>query len=404
MAIMRGTRRPFFFGMQVKLVMSFLFFGLVISAIAAIFFYLTLEDVGQSDRFWVVVANHTTGLLLLVLLILGTAFLLGRRLANRLNQITDTVRALQVDPKHRPEHLNALTKYFPRVVRDEFDALLDAVKDFTTRLFEREENLKQLVCERSVMIEKNNQMLRHFLHYTSHRLRTPLNRMRWSADILKSEEKGTLNAAQREVLTELEMALLSVIELSDDLLESLALEDKKVTPGAVERVDLVEIIDSAAGDVSVLARQHQVKLTWKRPKQTVFGFLKSSRVHSALMNLLQNAILYNNEGGVVTIRLEKVKALTMPQGARGWNVPMEHGPFAVVTITDNGIGVPPEERSQLFERFFRGRDARSRWVDGEGIGLSVVRSVAAQHGGALWFAPNPKEKGSVFTLTLPVEE
>jgi two-component system phosphate regulon sensor histidine kinase PhoR len=108
----------------------------------------------------------------------------------------------------------------------------------------------------------------------------------------------------------------------------------------------------------------------------------SQKIHQVLINLLHNAISYTPEEGSIT-----VGATPVPDGAE-------------VSVTDTGIGIPPEDLSRIFERFYRVDKGRSRELGGTGLGLSIVKHIVEAHGGHVRVESKPG-KGSRFTFYLP---
>jgi signal transduction histidine kinase len=108
------------------------------------------------------------------------------------------------------------------------------------------------------------------------------------------------------------------------------------------------------------------------------------RLGQVLRNLLANAARYAPDGTEVTIRVEA------------------RGPLAIVAVEDRGPGVRPEDRARVFEKFYRGRDAREREDGGLGLGLAIASDIVAAHGGRLWVedAAGPGS-GARFVFTLP---
>jgi two-component system phosphate regulon sensor histidine kinase PhoR len=108
----------------------------------------------------------------------------------------------------------------------------------------------------------------------------------------------------------------------------------------------------------------------------------NQRIHQVLINLLHNAISYTPEGGSITVETTPV-----PGGVE-------------VSVTDDGIGIPLEDLSRIFERFYRVDKGRSRELGGTGLGLSIVKHIVEAHGGHVRVESKPG-KGSRFTFFLP---
>jgi signal transduction histidine kinase len=106
------------------------------------------------------------------------------------------------------------------------------------------------------------------------------------------------------------------------------------------------------------------------------------RLRQLLLNLTENALKYTPDGGVIRLSLENKE---------GW---------VRVAVSDTGIGIPPEQQAQIFERFYRTDKARSREMGGSGLGLSIVQWIAQAHQGRVTVESMP-QVGSTFTLWLP---
>ena len=111
----------------------------------------------------------------------------------------------------------------------------------------------------------------------------------------------------------------------------------------------------------------------------------AGELHQILYNLAENAIKYNRRGGFVRIQAEQGEETT------------------VITVEDNGIGIPDEDLSRVFERFYRVDKARSRAAGGTGLGLSIVRDTVSRLGGAI-LAESVPAGGTRFIVTLPCLE
>ena len=110
-----------------------------------------------------------------------------------------------------------------------------------------------------------------------------------------------------------------------------------------------------------------------------------SKLEQIVYNLTENALKYTPDGGQITVTLQ----------ARGHN--------AILSVQDNGVGIPEEDQAHIFERFYRVDKARSRDTGGTGLGLSIVRQLVTMHGGTITVQSKPGQ-GSTFTVQLPLDE
>jgi signal transduction histidine kinase len=116
----------------------------------------------------------------------------------------------------------------------------------------------------------------------------------------------------------------------------------------------------------------------------VVGSYDPVRVMQLLDNLLENAVKYSPEGGEVRVRV--------------WR----DGDNALMSVTDQGIGIPPADLPHLFDRFHRGANVDDRRFAGMGLGLYICRGIAEQHGGRLWATSAGPGQGSTFHVELPL--
>jgi two-component system phosphate regulon sensor histidine kinase PhoR len=117
------------------------------------------------------------------------------------------------------------------------------------------------------------------------------------------------------------------------------------------------------------------------------------RIRQVLTNLLSNAIKYSPAEGAITLRLRQI-AGNSPEAAE-WALAW---PAAVVSVTDEGGGIPPEQQSRLFQRYYRARSSRA---EGLGLGLYLSRQFVQMHGGTIW-VESVEGAGSTFAFALPL--
>jgi signal transduction histidine kinase len=122
------------------------------------------------------------------------------------------------------------------------------------------------------------------------------------------------------------------------------------------------------------------------PAQPMMADVDPKRIEQVLRNLLSNAIKYSPDGGEITVR-----------GRR------DAGQFALIWVSDQGIGIPQEDLERVFERFYRVENEVTERVRGAGLGLAVCHSLVEAHGGRIWAESTPGS-GSTFYFTLPVDE
>jgi signal transduction histidine kinase len=217
-----------------------------------------------------------------------------------------------------------------------------------------------LVRKSTAPVERSMNQMRRFMADAAHELRTPVTLLRTRAEVALGEERDarrdaeTLHAVVREV--ERVGAIVS------DLL-TLARADAGELPAARKTVYLDDLASDAIDSIRSLAAQHHVSVE-------IGSFEEASitgdpvLVRRLLLILLDNAVKFTPVGG--SVRLD----VSAADGRR------------VVTITDTGVGIPPQDLPRVFERFFRSDTARQE-TDGAGLGLAIARWIADQHGATI---------------------
>src|SRR5262249_30213247 len=129
------------------------------------------------------------------------------------------------------------------------------------------------------------------------------------------------------------------------------------------------------------------------------------RLKQLVANLVENAIRYTPAGGRGNVVVSGAPGLQQRSGAVRSRNARDSGtstPMALLTISDSGIGISPPDLPHVFERFYRADKARSRALGGSGLGLSIAQYVAQAHGGSISVASGGPNRGSTFTVRLPL--
>jgi signal transduction histidine kinase len=150
-----------------------------------------------------------------------------------------------------------------------------------------------------------------------------------------------------------------------------------------QKFDVIEVIEQVLRKMHPLAQGKSIKLYFaKQPMLEIYADME--RVKQLLLILVDNAIKYTPENGVVTIKV----------GHR------QEGKKVKIMITDSGIGIPKEDQKHIFDRFYRVDKARSRESGGAGLGLAIAKGIVDLHGGELSIESNVGN-GSTFSVVLP---
>ena len=228
--------------------------------------------------------------------------------------------------------------------------------------------------------EQAEQMRREFTANVSHELKTPLTSISGMAEIMKD---GLVKQEDvRGFAADIYQESQRLIRLVEDILHLSRLDEGG---GGLERqeIDLLDLARTVEDRLQSTAKQHQVELELTGDHAAVQGL--PSVVEEMVYNLCDNAIKYNRPGGKASVRVE--------DGADA----------VTVTVSDTGIGIPPEDRERVFERFYRVDKSHSKAIGGTGLGLSIVKHGAALHNAQLELDSAPG-KGTTVRLRFPKEQ
>jgi PAS domain S-box-containing protein len=262
----------------------------------------------------------------------------------------------------------------------------------TTRTFSSTDlSLAEELARRSAIVLDNLRLFReteqanlakdHFLATLSHELRTPLNAMLgWSKVLLTRQLDPQTTQKALQTIERNAGLQLSLIE---DLLDVTRIVSGKLQLN-LQPVNLFQLIhDAVASSLpSAETRKVEMKLILSSSDLEVNG--DPSRIRQVIHNLISNAIKFTPPGGNIQLSLE------------------EEGPFARLTVRDDGIGINPEFLPQVFEKFRQADSSITRSHGGLGLGLAIVRHIVEAHGGRVIAESEGEGKGAAFSLLLPL--
>ena len=223
---------------------------------------------------------------------------------------------------------------------------------------------------------------RDFVANISHELKTPIGAISVLAEAIDAAKDDPESVERFVGRMQLETARLA--ELVNQIIDLSRLQSTDPLLSR-EVVDVAEVVAEAVSRCQERATKRGVSLMLARTTHaSVLG--DRWQLADAVTNLVQNAINYSDERARVTLSILPVTA--------------DGDEFVEVKVSDNGIGIKPEDQERVFERFYRVDYGRSRQSGGTGLGLSIVRHIANAHGGTVrvWSRPG---QGSTFTMRLP---
>ncbi len=226
---------------------------------------------------------------------------------------------------------------------------------------------------------------RDFVANLSHELRTPIGAISLLSEMLADEDDGDTRATLTERLV-IETGRMS--DTIDGLLELSRIESNSQSYD--DAVVVQRLLDDAVARTRVAAESKSVTVTTVLGSETLAMRGNADQLLSAVVNLVENAIKYSDPGDRVTVRAGLGGE---PGGSRQ----------VVIKVQDTGRGIPQRDLDRIFERFYRVDRSRDSETGGTGIGLSIVRHVALNHGGSV-DVESFEGDGSTFTISVPLAE
>ena len=286
------------------------------------------------------------------LLVLTLSAAVSRSITRRLEILQTAIRGVREGAYNQRAILSG---------HDEFTQIAGEFNDLVDRLQETESARRQFVSD------------------ASHELKTPLAAIRLLTDSILQNENID-NDTAREFVSDIGQEAERLSRITEDLLRLTRLDS-----GVVEkpsRIQVGPVLDRVVRMLRPVADEKAVDVETAGDGVVV---ATEGELHQILYNLAENAIKYNRRGGFVRVRVSGGEEIT------------------TITVEDNGIGIPAEDLTHVFERFYRVDKARSRAAGGTGLGLSIVRDTVSRRGGDIW-AENIPEGGTRFTVKLPCGE
>lgn len=226
--------------------------------------------------------------------------------------------------------------------------------------------------------ESAEQMRREFTANVSHELKTPLQGIIGSAELI---ENGMVQPEDMpRFVGHIRAEAQRLVTLIGDIIRLSQLDEGEVLPK--ERLDLLEVAQGAADDLQAEAEKKNVHLSVSGEPAELEGVRQL--IYEVAYNLGDNAIKYNVDGGSVSINVSS------------------DGKNAKLTVRDTGIGIAAEDQSRIFERFYRVDKSHSKESGGTGLGLSIVKHAVQYHGGRISMDSAP-EKGTCISVILPIQ-
>jgi signal transduction histidine kinase len=292
-------------------------------------------------------------------------------------------RSVLAVPLLREERIMGALTVWRKEAGDFSPEVVNLLQTFATQsaLAIQNARLFREIEDKSRQIEAANRHKSEFLANVSHELRTPLNAIIGFSEVLGERMFGELNEKQAEYTEDILSSGRHLLSLINDILDLSKIEAGRMEL-EVTTFHLPDAIENALTLIRERASRHAIRL--ERVIDDRLGEFTGDerKVKQVLVNLLSNAVKFTPEGGQI-----KVEA-NLGDSA------------VIVSVTDTGIGIAPEDREAIFEEFRQVGSNYAQKREGTGLGLALTRKFVELHGGKIW-VESEVGKGSKFTFTLP---
>jgi signal transduction histidine kinase len=251
------------------------------------------------------------------------------------------------------------------------------------RLLLRERESAASLIEQNQRLKELDEMKTRFVSAASHELRTPLASIVGYVELLRDGEVGALNDEQQEFVNIISRNCDRLNSLVDDILFLGRADSDRLTL-APSDVDITSLVATELESLRAAAERRGVALVLEPGEDRPTLTADPTRLGQLVANLISNALKFTPAGGSVTVGVVLA------------------GGDVVISVRDTGVGIPADELPRVFERFYRASTATAIAAPGTGIGLAIVRSIAAAHGGTVR-VESEVGVGTTFTVVLPQE-
>lgn len=220
-----------------------------------------------------------------------------------------------------------------------------------------------------------------FVSLASHQLRTPLSTINWYSEMLLSEDVGALTPKQRQYIHEVYHASRRMVNLVNALLNVSRLElgTMMVKP---ELVNIIELAKTAIKELGPQIKKKKLLVRQKYDKNAAVVKVDPKLIAIIFQNLLSNSVKYTKNGGRIGLTISQTQAALL------------------ITVSDNGVGIPKDQQKDIFTKLFRADNAKTIDPDGTGLGLYIIKEIIDYTDGAVWFESS-EGKGTTFYVRLP---
>ncbi len=233
-------------------------------------------------------------------------------------------------------------------------------------------------------LKKIDQLKSDFVSMVAHEIKSPLNSVLMQLNVLSDGLAGDLTEKQKEILQRVSDRLTSLTVLSAELLDLSKIESGLINQDR-EELNLLELIRDQAACFKERAAAANIDLSVKDTAKPVRMMGNRINIEEVVSNLISNAIRYSPGGGKVEVWTD------------------EKSDCLAIKVADTGLGIPAAEVDHIFDRFFRVKNEKTRYINGTGLGLAIVKSIVEAHHGSIR-VDSVEGEGTCFTVIFPKME
>lgn len=271
------------------------------------------------------------------------------------------------------------TRDFPQAELNLLTVVAEGLALALERIDLAERLVRDAIVDRSY--QETDRLKTEFVSTVSHELRTPLTIIKGYTDLLMSGQAGQLDETQKRFLHGVSRNTTRLTELVNDLLDISRLESSQFEL-SVGLIDVGQVVMETCTEFERVAADKRVAIEFGRDKGLPPVLGDAARIAQVINNLLSNAVKFSPSGGRVAINCSKA----------------EEG--VIVSVRDEGPGIPQDAMTRLFQKFYRVDTPATRRVGGTGLGLAIAKAIVEQHGGQIR-VDSKVGTGSTFAFTLP---
>ncbi len=228
-------------------------------------------------------------------------------------------------------------------------------------------------------LKESDRLKDELVQNVSHELRTPLTFVKGYVDLLMEGEMGLLNPGQIEALEIVSVKTDEITRLIEDIITLQRIDAGNLQ---LEAVSMSDFLKTAVASHQIVASQKGLHVIYKKPATQAMVYMDKGRMSQVVDNLINNALKFSPDGGAISITVT------------------ERESDVLVSIADEGIGIPEDKQRKIFERFYQVDGSSRRRFGGTGIGLALVKRIINAHKGKIW-VESEVDRGSSFFFALP---